>query len=87
MGKTDRSQKIFELAQQVIPGGVNSPVRAFRSVGGIPRIIERGEGSHLIDADNNRYLDFCCSWGPLILGHCDPDVMAAIKEQVENKKW
>lgn len=83
MSKTDRSQEIFELAQQVIPGGVNSPVRAFRSVGGIPRIIEHGEGSHLIDVDNNRYLDFCSSWGPLILGHCDPDVMTAIKKQVE----
>jgi glutamate-1-semialdehyde 2,1-aminomutase len=83
MNKTDRSKEIFELAQQVIPGGVNSPVRAFRSVGGTPRIIERGEGSYLIDADNNRYLDFCSSWGPLILGHCDPDVMTAIKEQTE----
>jgi len=83
MNKIDRSKEIFELAQQVIPGGVNSPVRAFRSVGGIPRIIERGEGSYLIDSDNNRYLDFCSSWGPLILGHCDPDVMTAIKEQTE----
>ncbi len=83
MSKTDRSQEIFELAQKVIPGGVNSPVRAFHSVGGTPRIIERGEGSFLIDVDNNRYLDFCSSWGPLILGHCDPDVMAAIKDQIE----
>ncbi len=83
MSKTNRSQEIFKLAQQVIPGGVNSPVRAFRSVGGIPRIIERGEGAYLIDADNNRYLDFCSSWGPLIFGHCDPDIMSAIKEQTE----
>jgi glutamate-1-semialdehyde 2,1-aminomutase len=83
MGKTDRSEQIFERARRVTPGGVNSPVRAFKSVGGTPRIIDRGEGAWLIDVDGNRYLDFCCSWGPLILGHADPDVVAAVKLQVD----
>lgn len=81
--KTEKSQKIFELACQVMPGGVNSPVRAFKSVGGNPRIIEKGEGAYLYDVDGNRYLDFCCSWGPLILGHCDPDVVEAVKTQID----
>ena len=83
MHKTDRSQQLLALASRVIPGGVNSPVRAFKSVGGVPRFIERGEGSYLYDVDGNTYLDFCCSWGPLILGHADPDVVAAVKTQVE----
>ncbi|MEK7775254.1 MAG: glutamate-1-semialdehyde 2,1-aminomutase, partial [Candidatus Zixiibacteriota bacterium] len=65
------------------PGGVNSPVRAFKAVGGTPRFIDRGEGAYLFDADGNRYLDFCCSWGPLIHGHADPDVVDAVKKQVE----
>ena len=83
MVKTERSKSIFENACRVTPGGVNSPVRAFKSVGGTPRIIDRGEGAWLIDVDGNRYLDFCCSWGPLILGHADPDVAAAVKAQVD----
>lgn len=83
MAKTQRSKEIFDNAKLVTPGGVNSPVRAFKSVGGIPRIIERGEGAYLIDVDGNKYLDFCCSWGPLILGHADPDVTAAVKAQVD----
>ena len=73
---------MLELARQVTPGGVHSPVRAFNAVGGTPRFIECGEGAYLFDADGNRYLDFCCSWGPLILGHADPDVIAAVREQV-----
>jgi len=81
--KTEKSQKIYELACQVMPGGVNSPVRAFKSVGGIPRIIKKGEGAYLYDVDGNRYLDFCNSWGPLILGHCDPDVAKAVKKQID----
>ncbi len=81
--KTEKSQKIYELACQVMPGGVNSPVRAFKSVGGNPRIIEKGGGAYLYDVDGNRYLDFCCSWGPLILGHCDPDVIKAVKNQID----
>ncbi|MBK7141716.1 MAG: glutamate-1-semialdehyde 2,1-aminomutase [bacterium] len=83
MHKTDRSQQLMTLASRIIPGGVNSPVRAFKSVGGIPRFIDRGEGSYLFDVDGNKYLDFCSSWGPLILGHADPDVVAAVKTQVE----
>ena len=83
MAKTNRSKEIFDNAQLVTPGGVNSPVRAFKSVGGTPRIIERGEGAFLFDVDGNKYLDFCCSWGPLILGHADPDVVAAVKAQVD----
>ncbi|MCP4705579.1 MAG: glutamate-1-semialdehyde 2,1-aminomutase [candidate division Zixibacteria bacterium] len=80
---TKKSQSIYELACQVMPAGVNSPVRAFKSVGGVPRIIKKGEGAHLYDVDGNRYLDFCCSWGPLILGHCDPDVVDAVKNQID----
>lgn len=72
------SARLFAAAQRVLPGGVNSPVRAFRGVGGIPRFIERGEGAYLVDADANRYLDLVLSWGPLILGHAHPDVLAAI---------
>ncbi|PKK85076.1 MAG: glutamate-1-semialdehyde-2,1-aminomutase [candidate division Zixibacteria bacterium HGW-Zixibacteria-1] len=80
---TEKSQELLEKSSKVIPGGVNSPVRAFKSVGGIPRFIERGEGAYLYDVDGNRYLDFCSSWGPLILGHGDPDVVAAVKKQAE----
>ena len=82
MLKTEKSRELFEQAQQVMPGGVNSPVRAFKSVGGNPRLIERGEGAYVWDVDGNRYLDFCCSWGPLILGHADPDVVEAVRTQV-----
>jgi glutamate-1-semialdehyde 2,1-aminomutase len=82
MLKTEKSRELFERAQQVMPGGVNSPVRAFKSVGGNPRLIERGEGAYVWDVDGNRYLDFCCSWGPLILGHADPDVIEAVRRQV-----
>ncbi len=81
--KTEKSQTIFELAQKVTPGGVNSPVRAFKSVGGTPRLMKRGEGAFIYDVDNNRYLDFCCSWGPLILGHNDSDVITAVKKQLD----
>ena len=73
-----RSNELFDAAQQVIPGGVNSPARAFGPVGGNPLFITKGEGSHIIDADGNTYIDFVCSWGPLILGHAHPDVVAAI---------
>ena len=80
---TEKSEKLKGLAESVMPGGVNSPVRAFRAVGGKPRFIQKGEGAFLIDVDDNRYLDFCCSWGPLILGHADPDVVSAVNRQVE----
>ncbi|MCB2230784.1 glutamate-1-semialdehyde 2,1-aminomutase [bacterium] len=81
--KTDKSRELMEKAGAVTPGGVHSPVRAFKSVGGVPRFIDRGDGAWLIDVDGNRYLDFCCSWGPLILGHGDPDVVAAVKQQID----
>jgi glutamate-1-semialdehyde 2,1-aminomutase len=75
---TEKSKALFERAQQLFPGGVNSPVRAFKAVGGTPLFLARGQGAHVWDADGNRYLDFMGSWGPLILGHADPDVLAAI---------
>src|SRR5687768_2830090 len=78
---TNRSSQLFADAQRVIPGGVNSPVRAFRGVGGIPRFIDRGEGAYLYDADGNRYIDYVLSWGPLILGHTHPSVVSAVQEQ------
>jgi glutamate-1-semialdehyde 2,1-aminomutase len=76
-----RSREIFARAEQVLVGGVNSPVRAFRSVGGEPLIIERGSAQHLYDADGNELLDYVCSWGALILGHAHPAVAAAIADQ------
>jgi glutamate-1-semialdehyde 2,1-aminomutase len=76
-----RSREIFERAERVLVGGVNSPVRAFRSVGGEPLIIERGSGQHLYDADGNEYLDFVCSWGAMILGHANPAISQAIADQ------
>jgi glutamate-1-semialdehyde 2,1-aminomutase len=76
-----RSREIFERAEQVLVGGVNSPVRAFRSVGGEPLIIERGSGQHLYDADGNELLDFVCSWGAMILGHANPAIAEAIADQ------
>jgi len=77
------SSELFSRAQQLIPGGVNSPVRAFGSVGGEPVYMVRGEGSRLFDADGNSYLDFCASWGPLILGHAHPAVVSAVQEAAE----
>lgn len=78
--KTTRSAKLFAEAQTLIPGGVNSPVRAFRSVGGQPRFIRRAKGSRLYDVDGNAYLDYVLSWGPMILGHAAPSVVTAIKQ-------
>ncbi|MBZ0294199.1 MAG: glutamate-1-semialdehyde 2,1-aminomutase [Anaerolineae bacterium] len=77
---TEQSEALFEQAQSLIPGGVNSPVRAFRSVGGTPRFIERGQGAYIWDADDNRYIDYVLSWGPLILGHAHVRVVKAIQE-------
>jgi glutamate-1-semialdehyde 2,1-aminomutase len=74
------SEQLYQAALRVLPGGVNSPVRAFRGVGGTPRFIRRGEGAWLEDADGNRYVDLVLSWGPLILGHAHPEVVAAIVE-------
>jgi len=76
---THQSEALLARASRIIPGGVNSPVRAFRGVGGTPRFITRGEGSHIWDADGNRYIDYVGSWGPLLLGHRHPDVIHAIE--------
>ncbi|MBI4202633.1 MAG: glutamate-1-semialdehyde 2,1-aminomutase, partial [Chloroflexi bacterium] len=78
-----RSQALFTEAQAVIPGGVNSPVRSFRSVGGTPPFIQRGQGAYLWDVDSNRYIDYVCSWGPLVLGHAHPDVVRAVQQAAE----
>src|SRR5437868_4961567 len=77
----ERSKKLFERAQRSIPGGVNSPVRAFKSVGGTPLFISKAKGAYLFDADNNRYIDYIASWGPMILGHAYEPVIKAIQEQ------
>jgi glutamate-1-semialdehyde 2,1-aminomutase len=78
-----RSQKLFQRAQLVIPAGVNSPVRAFRSVGGTPPFIQRGRGAQLWDADGRAYVDYVGSWGPLIVGHAHPDVVDAARQAIE----
>src|SRR3954469_9455215 len=81
--KTSTSEALFERARRVTPGGVNSPVRAFQGVGGTPRFITRGEGSRLYDADANSYIDYVCSWGPLLLGHRHPCVIEALQKVLE----
>ena len=77
---TSRNQALFERAQRHIPGGVNSPVRAFRSVGGFPCFLARGEGPRVQDADGKWYVDYVGSWGPMILGHAHPEVVRAVQE-------
>jgi glutamate-1-semialdehyde 2,1-aminomutase len=77
--KHSKSEELFARAVEKIPGGVNSPVRAFRSVGGQPVFIARGEGSHLFDVDGNEYIDYVGSWGPLLLGHRHPEILAALE--------
>ncbi|HZR37295.1 MAG TPA: glutamate-1-semialdehyde 2,1-aminomutase [Nevskia sp.] len=79
----DRSEELFNRAQRSIPGGVNSPVRAFRAVGGVPRFIERAEGAYLYDADGKAYVDYVGSWGPMLLGHQNPAVREAILRQAQ----
>lgn len=79
-----RNQQLFERSQQFIPGGVNSPVRAFKSVGGTPVFFRRGEGAYVWDADDKRYVDYVGSWGPLILGHAYPEVIEAVKAAAQN---
>ncbi len=83
MRKFDKSKSLFKKAASVIPGGVNSPVRAFRAVGGNPIFIEKARGSRIYDADGNAYLDYVLSWGPMILGHAHPRVVKALKNAVE----
>ena len=80
----DESRSLQKRAEQLIPGGVNSPVRAFRSVGSDPPFLVRGEGAHVWDADGNRYIDYVGSWGPLILGHANPEVIEAIIQAARN---
>lgn len=82
--KRDRSDQLFDKAKHYIPGGVNSPVRAFRSVGGQPLFIAKGSGSKIWDVDGNEYIDYVCSWGPLILGHAYPDVVEAVERACRN---
>jgi glutamate-1-semialdehyde 2,1-aminomutase len=81
--KNEKSRDLFERAQQYIPGGVNSPVRAFKGVGGNPLFFKAGEGPYLIDVDDNRYIDYVGAWGPLILGHSHPGVIEALQLQLE----
>src|SRR5687768_138435 len=81
---TTRSQKLFQEAQTLMPGGVNSPVRAFRSVGLDPLYIARAKGSRIWDADGNEFIDYVGSWGPMILGHAHPRVIDAVKRTAEN---
>ena len=81
--QTTKSQQLFSEAKKFIPGGVNSPVRAFRSVGGNPLFIDHAAGAHLFDADGNRFVDYVLSWGPLVLGHAHPQVIAAVKATAE----
>src|SRR5579872_5453686 len=82
--KTEQSRKLQKRAEAVIPGGVDSPVRAFRAVGGDPPFIVRGEGSRMWDADGNEYIDYVGSWGPLILGHAAPDVVESVIAAARN---
>jgi len=81
--KTENSGQLFQEAQRYIPGGVNSPVRAFKAVGGSPAFIDRAIGSKIYDLDNNEYIDYVCSWGPLILGHAHPEIVSAIQGAAE----
>lgn len=81
---TSRNQQLFEQSQKYIPGGVNSPVRAFKSVGGTPVFFQRGQGAHFWDVDGKRYIDYVGSWGPLILGHAHPHVVKAVQKTVEH---
>jgi hypothetical protein len=82
MFNTQRSKELFAEAQKLLPGGVDSPVRAFRAVGGQPLFIDRGQGAYLYDVDGNHYIDYVLSWGPLILGHAHPRVVSALTEAV-----
>jgi glutamate-1-semialdehyde 2,1-aminomutase len=82
--KTVKSTRLQKLAERLMPGGVNSPVRSYRAVGGTPIFISRGKAAYVYDEDGNRYIDYIASWGPLILGHAYPDVVTAIKKAAEN---
>jgi glutamate-1-semialdehyde 2,1-aminomutase len=79
----NRSSALFKEAQDYIPGGVNSPVRAFNGVGGTPIFFDRGEGAYLYDVDGNSYIDYVGSWGPMILGHANPIIIDSVKAVLE----
>ena len=79
-----RSETLFEQAKKTIPGGVNSPVRAFNGVGGSPLFIEKADGAYIYDADGKKYIDYVGSWGPMILGHNHPKIREAVLAAVEN---
>ena len=80
----DRSEALFERAKKVLPGGVNSPVRAYRAVGLTPRFITRADGAYIWDEDGNKYIDYVCSWGPMILGHNHPIIREAVERAVKD---
>jgi len=80
----EKSKQLFAQAQQLLPGGVNSPVRAFKAVGGQPLFIAKGDGAYMTDVDGNRYVDYVMSWGPLILGHAHPRIVTALQQAVLN---
>ncbi|GAA2378209.1 glutamate-1-semialdehyde 2,1-aminomutase [Nonomuraea africana] len=84
MSRTQNSEELFERARAIVPGGVNSPVRAFGAVGGTPRFMAAGDGPYITDVDGNRYVDLVCSWGPMILGHRHPSVVAAVSEALSH---
>ena len=75
----DANQRLFNAAKKVIPGGVNSPVRAYKAVGGTPVFIDHAHGAYIYDTEGKEYIDYVCSWGPMILGHADPLVVAAVQ--------
>ena len=81
---TSRNQQLFELSQKYIPGGVNSPVRAFKSVGGAPIFFKRGQGAYVWDIEDKTYIDYVGSWGPLILGHAHPEVIKSVQSAAQN---
>ena len=83
MNEPRNSHELFHEAQRYLPGGVDSPVRAFKAVGGIPPFMVRGQGSKIYDADSNEFIDYVCSWGPLIMGHAHPSVVKALKQAIE----
>lgn len=81
--RTNKSEEIFAAAQNLMPGGVSSPVRAFKSVGGQPIVFDRVKGAYIWDVDGNQYIDYVGTWGPAICGHAHPDVIGALHEALE----
>ena len=83
MNKINKSIELYKEAKLHMPGGVNSPVRAFKNINGNPIFFKKAKGPHLIDADNNKYIDYIGSWGPMILGHSNPKIIKAVSRQLE----